>query len=152
MRKLRLRDLKLSHLTQPFPVENISFDVRLIWPPISATYLAVLSYACYLTLLSLFLHLLIGNIIISISWDSEVRDGVSKMPILVLAQNKRSLALADVALWALAYGPKGRWFNSQSGHMPWLWARFPVGGTWEATTHWCFCPSLSPSLPLSKNK
>ena len=25
-----------------------------------------------------------------------------------------------------------------------------IGGMWEATTHWCFSPSLSPSLPLSK--
>ena len=47
--------------------------------------------------------------------------------------------------------PKGRQFNSQSGHMPGLLARSPVGGTREATTHWCFSPSLSPSLPLFKN-
>ena len=38
------------------------------------------------------------------------------------------------------------------GHMPGLRARFPVGGVQEATAHWCFSPSLSPSLPLSKNK
>ena len=30
-----------------------------------------------------------------------------------------------------------------------LQARSPVGGVQEATTHWCFFPSLSPSLPLS---
>ena len=30
--------------------------------------------------------------------------------------------------------------------------RSPVEGTWEATTHWCFSPSLSPSLSLSINK
>ena len=45
--------------------------------------------------------------------------------------------------------PKDRQFDSQSGHMPGLQARIPVGGTWEATTHGCFSPSLSPSLPLS---
>ena len=28
-------------------------------------------------------------------------------------------------------------------------ARSPVGSMGEATTHWCFSPSLSPSLPLS---
>ena len=44
---------------------------------------------------------------------------------------------------------KGLRFDSQSGHMPGLWARSPVGGTWEAMTHWCFSPSLSPSLLLS---
>ena len=54
--------------------------------------------------------------------------------------------------WALACEPKGRQFNSQSGHMPGLQARSPGGGVREATTHWCFFPSLSPSLPLSKNK
>ena len=31
--------------------------------------------------------------------------------------------------------PKGHWFNSQSGHMPGLQARSPVGGAREATTH-----------------
>ena len=31
--------------------------------------------------------------------------------------------------------PKGRWFNSQSGHTPGSWARSPVGGPREATTH-----------------
>ena len=40
--------------------------------------------------------------------------------------------------------------DSQSGHVPGLQARSPVGSVWEATTHWCFSPSLSPSLSLSK--
>ena len=39
--------------------------------------------------------------------------------------------------------------RSQSGLMPGLWARSLVWGTREATTHWYFSPSLSPSLPLS---
>ena len=47
---------------------------------------------------------------------------------------------------------KGHWFDSQSGHMPGLWVRSPVGGAWEATTHWCFSPPLSHPLPLSKKK
>ena len=51
--------------------------------------------------------------------------------------------------WAQAWDPEGRSFNSRSGHMPGLWARSPVGGVWEATTHWYFSPSLSPSLPLT---
>ena len=50
--------------------------------------------------------------------------------------------------WVLAYEPKGHRFHSRSGHMPGLRARSMVGGTWEVTTHWCFSPSLSPSLPL----
>ena len=40
--------------------------------------------------------------------------------------------------WAQACERKGCWFNSQSGHMPGLQARSPVGGMQEATTHWCF--------------
>ena len=51
--------------------------------------------------------------------------------------------------WVLACEPKGYWFDSQSGHMPGLQARFPTQGMREATTHWCFPPSLSPSPPLS---
>ena len=31
--------------------------------------------------------------------------------------------------------PKGRWFDSPSGHTPGLQARSPVGGAREATTH-----------------
>ena len=35
----------------------------------------------------------------------------------------------------------------------WVAGQVPVGGAREATTHWCFSPFLSPSLPLSlKNK
>ena len=49
--------------------------------------------------------------------------------------------------WVLAWGPRGQQFNSYSGHMPGLWARSPVGGARETTTHWCFSPSLSPFLP-----
>ena len=35
--------------------------------------------------------------------------------------------------WALSYGLKGRWFNSQSGHSLGLQARPLIGGVWEAT-------------------
>ena len=49
---------------------------------------------------------------------------------------------------ALAWESKGCWFDSQSGHVPELRARSPVGGTWETTTHWCISPLLSSSLPL----
>ena len=54
--------------------------------------------------------------------------------------------------WAPAWEPKGLSFNSQSGHMPGLQARSPVGDKQKATTHWCFSSSLSPSIFLSKNK
>ena len=54
--------------------------------------------------------------------------------------------------WVQASEPKCCWFGSQSGHMPGLWARSPEGGTWQATTHSCFSPSLSPSLPPQINK
>ena len=33
--------------------------------------------------------------------------------------------------------------------MPGMWARAPVGGSQEASTHWCSSPSLSRSFPLS---
>ena len=55
----------------------------------------------------------------------------------------------DSVNWVPACEPKSCWFDSQSGHMPRLQAWSLVGGTWEATTHWCFSPSLSPSLLLS---
>ena len=46
-------------------------------------------------------------------------------------------------------------FDSQSGHMPGLWARSPDGGVQEATDQCfsgtCFFPSLSPSLPHGSN-
>ena len=49
--------------------------------------------------------------------------------------------------WARACEPKGHRFDPQSGHMPGLQVRFPVGGMWKATTHWFFSPSPSPSFP-----
>ena len=49
--------------------------------------------------------------------------------------------------WVPACEPKGRWFNSQSEHMPGLWARSPVSGAWEATTHWHIGVSLSLFVP-----
>ena len=52
--------------------------------------------------------------------------------------------------WVPAWEPKGHWFNSQSGHVPGLLARPPVWGVWEATTHWCFSPSLFPPFPSLK--
>ena len=54
--------------------------------------------------------------------------------------------------WALACELKGHWFDYQSEHTSGLWARSPVGGVQEATTHWCSSPSFSLSLPLSKKK
>ena len=48
--------------------------------------------------------------------------------------------------WAPAWEQKGCQFDSQWRHMPKLWARSPVGGTQEATTHWCF-PLFLPSFP-----
>ena len=61
-----------------------------------------------------------------------------------------STALAGVAQWieCQTVNPKVA-SDSQSGHMPGLRDRTPVGATWEATTHWCFSPSQSPSPPLS---
>ena len=71
-------------------------------------------------------------------------------------------ALAGVAQWiewtSVACEPKGRWFNSQSGHMPGLQARSPVGGVWKVTdpcisgTQMFLSLSFSLPSPLSKNK
>ena len=46
--------------------------------------------------------------------------------------------------WVPACETKGRWFHSQSGYVPGLQAGSPVGGAQEATTYWCFSPSLLP--------
>ena len=51
--------------------------------------------------------------------------------------------------WVWACKPKGCEFDSQSQHMLGLLVRYPVGGAWEATIHWCFSPSLSSSFPPS---
>ena len=52
--------------------------------------------------------------------------------------------------WVLAMSPRvAGSISSQGICLPGLRARAPVGATWEATTRWCFSPSLSPSLLLS---
>ena len=55
----------------------------------------------------------------------------------------------SAGLWTKGWG-----FDSQWGHMPGLQARSPVGDTWETIIHWCFSPSLCPSVPfcLKTNK
>ena len=58
-------------------------------------------------------------------------------------------ALAGVAQW-IEHRLQTEGFDSQLGYMPGLRDRSSVGATWEATPHWYF--SVSPSLPLSKNK
>ena len=54
--------------------------------------------------------------------------------------------------WVLACKPKGRWFNSQAGHMPGLWARSPMGGAHERQPHIDVCLPLilPPFLCLQK--
>ena len=55
----------------------------------------------------------------------------------------------DSVDWALARKPRGRWFNSQPGHMP---ALPPSGGVWEATDRWIAYTLMFPSLPLFLKK
>ena len=69
-------------------------------------------------------------------------------------QNFCLLAMAGVAQW-IEHQPVNQRVTSSIpnlGHMPGLWAMSPVGSVQEATTHWCFCPSLFPFLTLSQNK
>ena len=54
--------------------------------------------------------------------------------------------------WVWPCKPKGRQFDSQSGHMPGFQARSAVGGMWEAPTHWFFSSFLSLSFSLKINK
>ena len=58
-------------------------------------------------------------------------------------------APAGVSQW-IEGGPanwKCPWFSSLSGHMPGLWARFPVEGVWEVTERWPTDVSLPLFLP-----
>ena len=77
------------------------------------------------------------------SHDKHVRESPR------LCQKKSGPGWCGSVDWAQACEPKGCWFNSQSGHMPGLQAKSPVGAAQEATTHWCFSPSLSTFLSLS---
>ena len=66
----------------------------------------------------------------------------------------KTIALAGVAQW-IERQPVNQRVASlipSPGHMSGLWARSPVGGVWETTTYWCFSPSLSLTLPLSKKR
>ena len=57
--------------------------------------------------------------------------------------------------WVSFWKVKGHWFNSWSGHMPGLQVQPPVrvhtrGKLLNASLkHWCFSPSLPPSLTIS---
>ena len=82
-------------------------------------------------------------------WSSLIYYRVHTKTVQTISKRAFSPGWCGSVDWVLACEPKGCWFDSQSGHMPGLQARFSVGAKWEATTHWCFSPSLSPSPPLS---
>ena len=56
--------------------------------------------------------------------------------------------------WTLDHEAEDCWFYFRLGHMLGLLAKSPVVGGREATTHWCFSPSLfsllSPNLKINK--
>ena len=60
--------------------------------------------------------------------------------------------------WVLSHKAKGRWFDSQSGHMPGLWARSPFGAHTRGKRQIKFLSHIDVSFsfslpsPLSKNK
>ena len=74
--------------------------------------------------------------------ESELIEGQERDKTPPLLKTLSSPGWCGLVDWVLACKPKGLQFDSQSGHMPRLWARCPVGGVWEATTHWCFSFSL----------
>ena len=83
--------------------------------------------------------------------------GASSLNNWKIVKKKNSSDWCGSVGWASAHKEKGRWFDFQSGHVPGLRARSPVGGVREAT-YWCFSytskfASISFSLPyrLSKN-
>ena len=92
----------------------------------------------------------------SISMDESNRASGHKIniqkptvPCNVLIRNKYYWPwLVWLSGWAMTCEPKGRWFNSQSEHMPGLWARSPVWGVRGTTTDQCFSPSSSLPSPL----
>ena len=61
-------------------------------------------------------------------------------------------ALAGVVQWIEQQPANQRVLSWIPNQGTCLGCRPPVEGTLEATTHWCFSPSLSLSFPLSKNK
>ena len=77
-----------------------------------------------------------------------------KSPVFLEIHKNCSPGWCGPADRAPACEPKDFWFDSQSGHMPALWARTQLGAserhpTGESPAHWCFLPSLSPFLSLS---
>ena len=60
-----------------------------------------------------------------------------------LKRNRASPEWCGPVGWVSSCKPKDFQFDSQSGHMPGLRVGSPLGGAWEANTHWCFSPSLS---------
>ena len=75
---------------------------------------------------------------------------------LMGAMYKESILSWLMWLSGLSAGLQTKRFYSQSGHMPGLWARPPVGGVWEAANQCFFHTSmflfLSFPSPLFKNK
>ena len=99
------------------------------------------------------------SILTSSKFSVFYTDGKSQLEWLIFIANTWSIVIfylqlspgwCDTVDWALACEPKGRQFDSQSGHMPGLRARSPVRGVQEATTRWCFFPVILPPFPSLK--
>ena len=101
------------------------------------------------------------SILTSSKFSVFYTDGKSPLEWLIFIANTWSIVMfylqlspgwCDTVDWALACEPKGRQFDSQSGHMPGLHARSPSKGCARGNHTLMFLSCHSPSLPFSKNK
>ena len=81
---------------------------------------------------------------------------------IIIIKNNNSLPISWFE-FCLALARVAQWIEHQPGNQrvpgsipirahAWVVGQVPSKGVPEVTSHWCFSPSLSPSLPLSKNK
>ena len=84
-------------------------------------------------------------------WFANVEEVKQKTAQALRGIKIDDFSLAGVAQWVECQPANQRVTSSipSQGTCIGVWAKSPVGCAWEATTHWCFSPSLSPSLPLS---
>ena len=129
----------------PISITVTILGTQFIW---NHTALVILCLACFTRHHVFKVHHIVSRVRISLPLKDE--NYLTQFN-HTINNSKMCPSWCDSVNCALACRQKGRWFNSQSGHLPGLWARSQLG-VWERQLIDVSFPLFLFPFPLSKNK